>query len=160
MENKFLAAVNAGGVVFDLDNLDISSLRSLPQFPDTTEQISMFGNNVENPNDIAEVLVPLPNLRALWMNGNPVVDTCSNFSEIGSVMPKLEILNSQLTNKAGEWSMLFYAKEQTGCTSLEEVDRLDLSGKGILYMASADIFSRMTNLKKLDISDHPEFFMT
>ena len=94
MENKFLAAVNAGGVVFDLDNLDISSLRSLPQFPDTTEQISMFGNNVENPNDIAEVLVPLPNLRALWMNGNPVVDTCSNFSEIGSVMPKLEILNS------------------------------------------------------------------
>ena len=56
--------------------------------------------------------------------------------------------------------MLFYAKEQTGCTSLEAVDRLDLSGKGILYMASADIFSRMTNLKKLDISDHPEFFMT
>ena len=56
--------------------------------------------------------------------------------------------------------MLFYAKEQTGCTSLEEVDRLDLSGKGILYMASAEIFSRMTNLKKLDISDHPEFFMT
>ena len=30
MENKFLAAVNAGGVVFDLDNLDISSLRNLP----------------------------------------------------------------------------------------------------------------------------------
>lgn len=74
----------------------------------------MFGNGVENPNDIAEIMVPLPNLRAVWLNGNPVVDTCSNFSMIATTMPKIEILNSQLTNKAGEWAMLFYAKEQTG----------------------------------------------
>lgn len=105
-------------------------------------------------------MVPLPNLRAFWLNGNPVVDTCSNFSMIGSTMPKLEILNSVLTNKAGEWSMLFYAKDQTGATSLETVDRLDLSSKGILNMPSADVFGRMTNLKTLDINGHPEFFMT
>ena len=160
MEQKFLETVNNGGVNFDLDNCGITSLKNLPQFPDTTEQISLFGNQIENPNDIAEVMVPLPNLRAVWLNGNPVVDTCSNFSMIGSLMPKLEILNSQLTNKAGEWAMLFYAKEQTGATSLETVERLDLSSKGILYMPSAEIFGRMTNLKKLDISDHPEFFMT
>ena len=160
MEQKFLETVNNGGVNFDLDNCGITSLRSLPQFPETTEQISLFGNEIENPNDIAEIMVPLPNLRAVWLNGNPVVDTCSNFSMIGSLMPKLEILNSQLTNKAGEWAMLFYAKEQTGATSLETVDRLDLSSKGILYMASAEVFGRMTNLKKLDITDHPEFFMT
>ena len=160
MEQKFLETVNNGGVNFDLDNCGITSLRSLPQFPETTEQISLFGNEIENPNDIAEIMVPLPNLRAVWLNGNPVVDTCSNFSMIGSLMPKLEILNSQLTNKAGEWAMLFYAKEQTGATSLETVDRLDLSSKGILYMASVEIFGRMTNLKKLDITDHPEFFMT
>ena len=55
--------------------------------------------------------------------------------------------------------MNFYAKEQTGCTSLAEVERLDLSGKGILFMPSADVFSQMTKLKYLDISDHPEFFM-
>lgn len=75
-------------------------------------------------------------------------------------MPKLEILNSQLTNRAGDWAMSFYAKEQTGCNSLEEVERLNLAGKGILYMASAEVFGRMINLKKLDISDHPEFFLT
>lgn len=160
MEQTFLAAVNKGGVVFDLDNLGITTLKSLPQFPDTTEQISLFGNGVENPNDIAEKLVPLPNLKALWLNGNPVVENCSNFNMIGETMPALEILNSQLTNKAGEWSMLFYAKEQTGSNSLEEVERLDLSGKGILYMPSAEVLGKMTNLKKLDLSDHPEFFMT
>ena len=71
----------------------------------------MFGNQIENPNDIAEKLVPLPNLRALWLNGNPVVDTCSNFSMISETMPALEILNSQLTGKAGEWAINFYAKQ-------------------------------------------------
>ena len=75
------------------------------------------------------------------------------------MMPCLEILNSQLTNKAGEWAMRFYAKNQTGATSLADVDRLDLSGKGVLYMPSAEVFGQMTNLKKLDLSDHPEFFM-
>ena len=75
-------------------------------------------------------------------------------------MPKLEILNSILTNKAGEWAMNFYAKEQSGCTSLEEVESLNLAGKGILYMQSAEVFGRMVNLRKLNISDHPEFFMT
>jgi len=104
--------------------------------------------------------VPLPNLRALWLNGNPVVDNCSNFTSIAELMPKLEILNSVLTNKAGEWAMSFYAKEQTGCTSLDQVERLNLSGKGILYMRSAEIFGQFTKLRKLDLSDHPEFFMS
>jgi len=140
--------------------LSITSLRNLPNFPDTTEQISLFGNLIENPNELAELLVPLPNLKALWLNGNPVVDNCSNFSTIGDLMPKLEILNSQLTHRAGEWAMLFYAKTQTGATSLETVERLDLSGKGILFMESAEILGRMTSLKKLNICDHPEFFMT
>jgi len=54
----------------------------------------LFGNGVENPNDIAEKLVPLPNLKALWLNGNPVVENCSNFNMIGETMPALEILNS------------------------------------------------------------------
>lgn len=130
------------------------------QFPETTEQISLFGNEIENPNDIAQVLVPLPNLRALWLNGNPVVDTCSNFSMIGDTMPKLEILNSQLTNKAGEWAISFYGKNQTGVSELDKIERLDLSGKGILHMPSADVFGKLTSLKKLDLSDHPEFFMS
>ena len=56
-------------------------------------------------------MVPLPNLKALWLNDNPVVTACSNFNTIADIMPKLEIMNSQLTSKAGEWSMLFYAKE-------------------------------------------------
>jgi tubulin--tyrosine ligase-like protein 12 len=54
----------------------------------------------------------LPNLRALWLNGNPVVDSCVNFDSIGEFMPKLEILNSKFTSKAGEWALLYYARDQ------------------------------------------------
>ena len=53
----------------------------------------------------------LPNLKALWLNDNPVAASCSNFEIIGNHFEKLEIINSQLTAKAGEWAILFYARE-------------------------------------------------
>ena len=73
-------------------------------------------------------------------------------------MPKLEICNSVLTNNAGEWAMLFYARDQ-GAHNLEDITALDLSGKGVMYMESADVFGKMTSLRRLDLSEHPEFFM-
>ncbi len=53
----------------------------------------------------------LPNLKALWLNDNPVSTSCSNFEIIGNHFEKLEIINSQLTAKAGEWAILFYARD-------------------------------------------------
>ena len=35
-----------------------------------------------------------------------------------------------------------------------------MNGKAILYLNSSEIFEKMTSLRTLDISDHPEFFMT
>jgi hypothetical protein len=54
--------------------------------------------------------VPLPKIKALWLNANPVVSACSNFSSISELMPTLEIINSKFTNQAGEWALLYYAK--------------------------------------------------
>lgn len=109
--------METGGRVFDLDNFGLESIKQF-EWPSTAEEISLFGNEVINPNDLAECLVPLPNLRALWLNGNPVVDACSNFDSIGELMPSLEILNSRFTTKAGEWTMLFYSRKQ-GAQSLD-----------------------------------------
>jgi hypothetical protein len=103
-------------------------------------------------------LVPLPNLKALWLNNNPVVDACSNFNTITELMPSLEICNSILTENAGPWAMLFYARDQ-GAKTLEEIKSLSLAGKGVLYMKSAEVFGSMSGLRRLDLSDHPEFFM-
>jgi len=95
-------------------------------------------------------------LKALWLNGNPVVSTCANFNLIGEHFPVLEVLNSKFTSKAGEWAIMYYGKAD----KYEEVEELDLSGKGVLYMKDISIFSKLTNLRRLDISDHPEFFLS
>lgn len=55
--------------------------------------------------------------------------------------------------------MMFYARDQ-GAKTLSEIKSLNLAGKGLLYLQSTEVFSQMTGLRRLDISDHPEFFMT
>jgi tubulin--tyrosine ligase-like protein 12 len=87
------------------------------------------------------------------------VENCVNFNQIGEIMPKLEILNSRFTSKAGEWAMLFYARDQKAC-ELNQIKKLNLSGKGVLHISDLSVFEQMSSLKTLDITDHPEFFMT
>lgn len=54
---------------------------------------------------------------------------------------------------------MYLAKDQDP-KSLGDIRVLDLSGRGVLHMKDLEVFSKMTSLEKLDISDHPEFFMT
>jgi len=122
-----------------LDSLGIEDLSTLP-FPEQTVEVSLFDNEIMNPKFIVDCLVPLPNLKAMWLNNNPVVDACSNFHAISELMPNLEICNSVLTAKAGEWAMLFYARDQ-GAKSLQEIKSLNLAGKGLLYMESTEVFA-------------------
>lgn len=53
--------------------------------------------------------------------------------------------------------MLFYAREQE-VSDLAQIKTLNLSGKGVLSMKDLSVFDKMTSLKFLDITDHPEFF--
>jgi len=48
-------------------------------------------------------------------------------------MPKLEIINSVLTPNAGEWAMLYFARDHN-VQKLEDIKFLDLSGRGVLYL--------------------------
>ena len=128
-------------------------------FSQEVEEISLFNNRVENPGQLTSFLVPLPNLKALWLNNNPVVHNCVNFATIGEMMPALEILNSKFTSKAGRWAFIYYAKDQ-GAVNLSDIRELDLTGKGVLHIKDLSVFDQMTSLVSLDLSDHPEFFMT
>ena len=103
--------------------------------------------------------MPLPNLKGLWINSNPVADNCSNFQVIGNLFEKLEIFNGQLTSKAADWAMLFYARD-TGAKTMEEIKYLDLSGKNLLTVDNLDFLLKMTNLKVLDISDNLNMYKT
>lgn len=117
----------------------------------------MFSNEISNPADITTVLMKLPNLKALWLNDNPVQKNCANFNIIGDHFDKLEIFNSQLTSKAGEWAMLFYARD-SGAKTLEDIYKLDLSGKNLLTVDDISFIKKMKNLRYLDISDNVDMY--
>ena len=99
----------------------------------------------------------LPNLKACWLNDNPVMNNCSNFNIIGDHFDKLEIFNSQLTCKSGEWAMLYYARE-SGAKTLEEITSLDLSGKNLMICDDLEFLTKMTNLRVLDISNNVDMY--
>ena len=117
----------------------------------------MWGNKIDKPTTITNVLMKLPNLKALWLNGNPVQGNCANFNIIGNHFDKLEIFNSALTAKAGEWAMLYYARD-TGAKTMEEITYLDLSGKNLLRVNDLEFLKKLTNLKTLDLSDNVDMY--
>ena len=43
---------------------------------------------------------------------------------------------------------------------MAEIQTLSLAGKGLCFLESTEVFAEMTSLRRLDIRDHPEFFMT
>jgi len=62
-----------------------------------------------------------------------------------------------LTAKAGEWAMLFYARDH-GAKTLADIKSLDLNGKNLLRAANLDFLKEMTNLTRLDISDNVDMY--
>jgi hypothetical protein len=102
----------------------------------------------------------LPYLKALWVQGNPVVENCVNFTHIGEYFPALEVINSRFTSRAADWALLFYARDQTDVKHVKDIRTIDLTGKGLLYMKDIKIFESMWECHTMDISGHPEFLKT
>lgn len=142
---------------YNLDGYGLKSLKDI-KFRPEVEQISLFDNELEDPAEI-QALAALPNLKGLWLNDSPIVEYCPNFNVIGESFPKLEILNSQFTSKAGEWAIMLYAKD-TGATCLEEIETLDIRGKNLLFIEDWSFLKRMTNLKRLDVAENVDMFLT
>ena len=78
---------------YDLDDYGISTIKDI-KFIEEVEVISLYGNEVSHPGEITNILMKLPNLKALWLNDNPVEKNCANFNIIGDHSDKLEIFNS------------------------------------------------------------------
>lgn len=149
---KYLETMPDGPTVYNLDDYGILNLDNIPFKEDATE-ISLFGNKLHDPYTITDNLGKMEDLKALWLNDNPIEDNCHNFDEIGEFFQKLEIINSKFTSKAGEWAVLFCCKDQK-VDKLEDIEYLDLSGREFLKMKDITLLERLTSLKTIDISDH------
>ncbi|KAL4613767.1 hypothetical protein ACB092_07G003900 [Castanea dentata] len=162
------AKENGDGAVrwLELEELDIDddtflSLDLSSRFPGLLA-LSLCGNKLENVEIIAREVTKFEQLRALWLNNNPVVKNCDSQLEnrVLQGLPRLEIYNSRFTAKFGAWALGFcggvYGKDNPGSIhegdhQLESVSSLDLSDRCIhnlitfLYYGQPRMFKKEMN---------------
>ncbi|KDP33915.1 hypothetical protein JCGZ_07486 [Jatropha curcas] len=144
-----------------LVSLDLSS-----KLPDLLA-LSLCGNKLKNVELVVQEVTKFKNLRALWLNNNPVSKSCDcrMADIIVQGCPRLEIYNSQFTSNFGEWALGFcggvYEKDNPGYVSqsdsqLQNVTSLDLSNRYIHSLINK-AFSpdEMPSLSHLNIRGNP-----
>ncbi|KAG9151062.1 hypothetical protein Leryth_002641 [Lithospermum erythrorhizon] len=130
----------------ELDELEIddSMLVSLDipsKFPNLLA-LSLYGNKLEDVEVVSKEITQLKNLRALWLNDNPIVKNGDGHlaEAILQGCPNLEIYNSKFTQNFGEFALGFcggiYEKDNPGYPkssdhSLRIITSLDLSNRDI-----------------------------
>ncbi|KAF3948776.1 hypothetical protein CMV_025269 [Castanea mollissima] len=106
------AKENGDGAVrwleLDIDDDTFLSLDLSSRFPGLLA-LSLCGNKLENVEIIAREVTKFEQLRALWLNNNPVVKNCDSQLEnrVLQGLPRLEIYNSRFTAKFGAWALGF-----------------------------------------------------
>ena len=114
-----------------LDEVQIASLKFM-ELPAKLVTLSLWGNEINSLEETVDLLKTLPNLKALWLNNNPVTENKDFYSEICTASPQLELLNSEFTEQVGEWGILYLARKQIPKpNTLKEIAYLDLSGRAI-----------------------------
>ncbi|GAB2219246.1 hypothetical protein Drorol1_Dr00006879 [Drosera rotundifolia] len=149
-----------------LDDEALLSLDLPSKFPNLLA-LSLCGNNIKNVETVFEGISRFKNLRALWLNDNPVAQKCGQvvIDRIVQEFPKLEIFNSRFTIKYGEWALGFcsdiYGKDNPGPNqqtehALRSVTGLDLSKRSIrnlIYKAFSPV--EMPHLSYLNLRGNP-----
>ncbi|OMO67166.1 Tubulin-tyrosine ligase [Corchorus capsularis] len=163
------ARENGDGVVrwleleeLGLDDDTLLSLDLSTKFPDLVA-LSLCGNKLENADKIVQEVTKFKDLKALWLNNNPVLEKSDKDFEDAIIRgcPKLEICNSRFTRNFGEWALGFcadiYGKDNPGSCrqgdpALQSVTSLDLSNRSIHNLINK-AFSpfEMPNLSHLNI---------
>ncbi|XVE97893.1 hypothetical protein REPUB_Repub03eG0058100 [Reevesia pubescens] len=167
------AKENGDGVVrwleFDdlgLDDNNLISLNLSTKFPDLVA-LSLCGNKLENKEKLVQEVTKFKNLKALWLNNNPVLEKSDGGMEDAILRgcPELEIYNSRFTSNFGEWALGFCAdvigkdnpgNSHQGDLALQSVTSLDVSNRCIHNLINK-AFSPfgMPNLSHLNIRGNP-----
>ncbi|KAL7136862.1 hypothetical protein ABFS83_10G058000 [Erythranthe nasuta] len=125
----------------EIDDAMLVSLDLPSKFPHLLA-LSLRGNKLMNSEIMANVVAQFKSLKALWLNYNPILKAGDIDLEDSFLKncPELEIYNSRLTPKYGEWALGFcgglYEKDNPGGSYqseqlLQSVISLDLSNRCI-----------------------------
>ncbi|WOG94208.1 hypothetical protein DCAR_0313501 [Daucus carota subsp. sativus] len=149
-----------------IDDNMLLSLDLPSKFPNL-HALSLTDNKLENEEAVVQEITKLKDLRALWLNNNPVSQE-SNDRMMNTILrgcPRLEIYNSSFTPKFSEWALGFcggiYSKDNPGFIeqtdgSLRNVVSLDLSNRCIHSLANkAFCPQELPSLSYLNLRGNP-----
>nr|ATB19768.1 putative tubulin-tyrosine ligase [Juniperus scopulorum] len=126
---------------FQIDDEMLCSLDLSSKLPNLVG-LNLWGNKLETIESVTQTVGGFNQLRALWLNENPVLKRCGTALRniLLDLLPQLEIYNSQFTHNYSQWALGFcagiygaekpVAKEQRACP-LKDVTELDLSNRSI-----------------------------
>ena len=141
----------------ELDELEITSLAPLDlphKFPNL-ETLSLWGNQLSDPNDLLTTISSLSQLKALWINGNPLIEDeqqqAQLISTIISTKPSIEILNSVFTPNYTKWALSYISKSIDDSS----VVYMDLSDRSLTGQLKKEAFEPFKNLQKVDFRGNP-----
>lgn len=150
----------------DIDDDLLLSLDLSSKFP-TLVALSLCGNKLENEERVIQEMTKFKHLRALWLNGNPIVKKCdaSIADKILKGAPRLEIYNSCFTHNFNVWALGFcggiHGKDYPGSVYqndrlLQNVTSLDLSNRCIHNLINKAFSpNEMPSLSYLNLRENP-----
>ncbi|XP_078164148.1 tubulin-tyrosine ligase [Carex rostrata] len=148
-----------------IDDEMLCSLDLSTKFPNLVV-LNLWGNKLQNADIVVQEITKCKNLKALWLNENPVLDSCSDsiakaFTE---ALPALEIYNSCFTAKFGSWALSFCGGVigpdnldfSMDCSpALSGITSLDLSNRCIHKLPETFSPNALPNLLQLNVRGNP-----
>jgi Leucine-rich repeat (LRR) protein len=122
------------------------------EFADEVEELNLWSNKIANYDSLVARLKLMPNLKAVWLNDNPVSEPLDFIWKLYKDLPSLQIINKQLTPSSTDWVLKVLCRMNTDIP-LNEILSLDLSGRHIEYF-KPEFFDHLPKLREVDISNN------
>ncbi|EGR30458.1 tubulin-tyrosine ligase family protein, putative [Ichthyophthirius multifiliis] len=128
------------------------------KIPQDVISLSLFDNKIESLDLVRETLKKLKNLKALFLNYNPVSELEGFFEIISTEFPNIEVLNSKLTQNATDFGLKFcsynYNLDKSLKIKTEMVKKLNLKKRNLFNLNNFDVFLQFKNLQSIDLTQN------
>jgi Leucine-rich repeat (LRR) protein len=124
------------------------------EFPKTLVTLSLMNNRLENVGELINKIQYL-NLKALWVNGNPLT-SAPELLEFIEKKTRIELFNRKFTKQATEWGVKYAHSKSVNfadITTNGEIYKLELDGRDVFNL-DLTILESFKNLRSLSIKDH------
>ncbi|KAJ8750695.1 hypothetical protein K2173_015876 [Erythroxylum novogranatense] len=126
----------------DIDDDMLLSLDLCSKVPDLVA-LSLLGNKLKNADVVVQEVSKFKNLKALWLNDNPVLKTDAIFKEC----PRLEIFNSHFTHNYSLWALGFCGAFSP--VELPFLSHLNIRGNPLEENTVAELFEVLNGFPSL-----------